>query len=96
MQFATPWQFANGLPQVWTTNGIQSQALIAPNPILIRGMQPDGTPGPGMFIHQSPQAATIQASQNSTILCIYFFIKNILYICYCSSSNGSRNSTTGW
>lgn len=65
MQFA-PWQFAaNGLQQVWTTNGLQSQALqITPNPIFIRGTQADGTPGPGMFIQQNPQAATIQTQQN--------------------------------
>lgn len=63
MQFA-PWQFAtNGIPQVWTTtNGLQSQALLAPNPIFIRGTQPDGTPG--MFIQQNPQATAIQAQQN--------------------------------
>ncbi|RZB39062.1 polyhomeotic-like protein 1, partial [Asbolus verrucosus] len=67
MQFAAPWQFTNGLPQVWTTNGIQSQALLAPNPIFIRGTQPDGSPGPGMFIQQSPQATTIQTQQNPTI-----------------------------
>lgn len=58
MQFA-PWQF----PQVWTTNGLQSSTLLAaPNPIFIRGTQPDGTPG--MFIQQSPQATTIQTQQN--------------------------------
>ncbi|XP_017774346.1 PREDICTED: polyhomeotic-proximal chromatin protein-like isoform X7 [Nicrophorus vespilloides] len=61
MQF-TPWQFTNGIPQVWTTNGLQSQALIAPNPIFIRGTQADGSQG--MFIQQSPQAATIQTQQN--------------------------------
>lgn len=65
MQFATPWQFAaNGIPQVWTANGLQSQALLAPNPIFIRGTQPDGTPG--MFIQQSPQPTTIQTQQNGT------------------------------
>lgn len=67
MQFA-PWQFtANGIPQVWTTNGLQSQTLLtAPTnpPIFIRGTQPDGSPGPGMFIQQSPQATAIQAQQN--------------------------------
>lgn len=62
MQLA-PWQF-NGIPQVWATNGLQSQALLAPNPIIIRGTQPDGTPAPGMFFQQSPQATTIQAQQN--------------------------------
>jgi hypothetical protein len=68
MQFAAPWQFTNGLPQVWTTNGLQSQALLAaPNPIFIRGTQPDGSPAQGMFIQQSPQATTIQAQQNPTI-----------------------------
>nr|CAI5821365.1 unnamed protein product [Callosobruchus analis] len=67
MQFAAPWQFANGLQQVWTTNGLQSQALqLAPNPIFIRGAQADGTPGPSMFI-QNPQAATIQTQQNQTL-----------------------------
>ncbi|KAI4466370.1 polycomb group protein [Holotrichia oblita] len=61
MQFA-PWQF----PQVWTTNGLQSSTLLAaPNPIFIRGTQPDGTPG--MFIQQSPQATTIQTQQNPTL-----------------------------
>lgn len=68
MQFAPQWQFTNGIngiPQVWTTNGLQSQALLTPNPpIFIRGTQPDGTPGPGMFIQQSPQAAAIQTQQN--------------------------------
>lgn len=67
MQFAAPWQFANGLnglQQVWTTNGIPSQSLqITPSPIFIRGTQADGTPGPGMFI-QNPQTATIQTQQN--------------------------------
>ncbi|CAH2002081.1 unnamed protein product [Acanthoscelides obtectus] len=68
MQFAAPWQFANGLQQVWTTNGLQSQALqLAPNPIFIRGTQADGTPGPGMFIQQNPQTATIQTQQNQAI-----------------------------
>lgn len=67
MQFTNglPWQFTNGLPQVWATNGIQSQALLAPNPIFIRGTQADGTPG--MFIQQNPQAATIQTQQNQAI-----------------------------
>lgn len=67
MQFTNglPWQFTNGLPQVWATNGIQSQALLAPNPIFIRGTQSDGTPG--MFIQQNPQTATIQTQQNQTI-----------------------------
>lgn len=66
MQFA-PWQFANGLQQVWTTNGLQSQALqLTPNPIFIRGTQADGTPG--MFIQQNPQAATIQTQQNREYL----------------------------
>ncbi|KAI4466351.1 polycomb group protein [Holotrichia oblita] len=61
MQFA-PWQF----PQVWTTNGLQSSTLLAaPNPIFIRGTQPDGSPG--MFIQQSPQATTIQTQQNPTL-----------------------------
>lgn len=64
MQFAAPWQFTNGIPQVWTTNGLQSQTLLAPNPIFIRGTQPDGSPGPGMFIQQSPQATAIQTQQN--------------------------------
>lgn len=65
MQFAAPWQF-NGLPQVWTTNGLQSQTLLATptNQIFIRGTQPDGTPG--MFIQQSPQATAIQTQQNRT------------------------------
>lgn len=63
MQFAAPWQFTNGLPQVWTTNGMQSQLLTPP--IFIRGTtQPDGSSGPGMFIQQSPQGATIQTQQN--------------------------------
>lgn len=63
MQFA-PWQF-NGIPQVWAANGLQSQTLLAaPNPIIIRGTQPDGTSAPGVFFQQSPQAATIQAQQN--------------------------------
>lgn len=65
MQFAAPWQFTNGLQQVWTTNGIQSQALLAaPNPIFIRGTPPDGSPAQGMFIQQSPQATTIQTQPN--------------------------------
>lgn len=56
-----PWQFtANGIPQVWATNGLQSQALLTHNPIFIRGTQADGTPG--MFIQQNPQ--TIQTQQN--------------------------------
>lgn len=68
MQFASPWQFANGIPQVWTTNGLQSQLQLAPNPIFIRGTQPDGSPGPGMFIQQSPQATTIQTQQNRKLI----------------------------
>ncbi|KAK9869543.1 hypothetical protein WA026_003298 [Henosepilachna vigintioctopunctata] len=66
MQFASPWQF-NSIPQVWATNGIPPQTLLAPNPIFIRGTQPDGSPGPGIFIQQSPQTATIQTQQNQTI-----------------------------
>ncbi|ERL93205.1 hypothetical protein D910_10502 [Dendroctonus ponderosae] len=59
-----PWQFtANGIPQVWATNGLQSQALLTHNPIFIRGTQADGTPG--MFIQQNPQ--TIQTQQNQAI-----------------------------
>lgn len=67
MQF-TPWQFGNAIPQVaWTTGGLQSQALIAPNPIFIRGTQPDGTPG--MFIQHNPQATTtIQTQHNRKYL----------------------------
>lgn len=82
MQFATPWQFAaNGIPQVWTTNGLQSQALLAPNPIFIRGTQPDGTPG--MFIQQSPQATTIQTQQNGNIL-IFLFVFMCIIRCLVS------------
>lgn len=68
MQFAhTPWQFS-GVPQIWTTNGIQSPALLAPNPIFIRG-QPDGTTQGGMFIQHSPQQPAIQqATHNRTYL----------------------------
>ncbi|XP_045469794.1 polyhomeotic-proximal chromatin protein-like isoform X3 [Harmonia axyridis] len=66
MQFAAPWQF-NGIPQVWATNGIQQQTLLTQNPIFIRGTQPDGSPGPGIYIQQSPQTATIQTQQNPTI-----------------------------
>lgn len=56
-----PWQFTNGIPQVWATNGLQSQTLLAQPPIFIRGTQADGTPG--MFIQQNPQT-TIQTQQN--------------------------------
>lgn len=75
----TPWQFAaaNGLQQVWTTNGLQTQGLqFAPNPIFIRGTtQADGSPGPGMFIQQNPQTATIQAQQNRKSLILMFYLK---------------------
>lgn len=65
MQFA-PWQFGSALPQVWTTGGLQSQALLAPNPIFIRGTQPDGTSG--MFIQHSPQATTTIQTQHNAAL----------------------------
>lgn len=77
MQFA-PWQFSNALPQVaWTTGGLQSQALLAPNPIFIRGTQPDGTPG--MFIQHNPQATatTIQAQHNRKLELIIFVHVNV-------------------
>lgn len=63
MQFTAPWQI-QGMPQFWATNGLQSQAVLAPNPIFIRGTQPDGTQG--MFIH-NPQPATqsIQAQSHN-------------------------------
>lgn len=82
MQFA-PWQFSNAIPQVaWTTGGLQSQALLAPNPIFIRGTQPDGTPG-GMFIQHNPQATTtIQAQhQRKYLHAFLLFIKNKEYKC---------------
>lgn len=63
MQFS-PWQFSGTIPQVaWTTGGLQSQALLAPNPIFIRGTQPDGTPG--MFIQHNPQATTTIQTQHN-------------------------------
>ena len=62
MQFS-PWQFSGGMPQVaWTTGGIQHQALLAQNPIIFRGTQPDGTPG--MFIH-NPHGANIQQTNRT-------------------------------
>ncbi|KPJ06341.1 hypothetical protein RR48_14080 [Papilio machaon] len=56
MQFA-PWQISGALPQVWT-GGLQAGTLpagglLAPNPIFIRGTQPDAAPS--MFIQHSPQ-----------------------------------------
>ncbi|KAG6452160.1 hypothetical protein O3G_MSEX007513 [Manduca sexta] len=56
MQFA-PWQISGALPQVWA-GGLQAGTLpagglIAPNPIFIRGTQPDAPPS--MFIQHSPQ-----------------------------------------
>lgn len=56
MQFA-PWQISGALPQVWT-GGLQAGTLpagglLAPNPIFIRGTQPDAQPS--MFIQHSPQ-----------------------------------------
>lgn len=58
MQFTTPWIQGCQMP-LW--NGLQSQ-LLPPNSILIRGTNPDGTPG--MFIQQaqSPQQ-TVQQTQ---------------------------------
>ncbi|XP_060534304.1 polyhomeotic-proximal chromatin protein-like [Cylas formicarius] len=62
MQFASPWQFTNGIQQVWANNG---QALLAPNPIFIRSPQSDTS---NMFIQQNPHTGTIQAAQqNPTI-----------------------------
>lgn len=58
MQFTTPW--LQGTMPFWT-NGIQSQTLLAPNSILIRGTNPDGSPG--MFLQQAPQQATQQQIQ---------------------------------
>ncbi|XP_059618853.1 polyhomeotic-proximal chromatin protein-like isoform X2 [Phlebotomus argentipes] len=69
MQFA-PW-LAQGVQQFWTTNGLQSQALLTQNPIIFRGAaQPDGSQS--MFaVQPNPQAAApqvIQAQpQNPTI-----------------------------
>lgn len=81
MQFAAPWPFANGLQQVWTTNGLQPQALqLTPNPIFIRGTQADGSPGPGMFIQQSPQTATIQTQPNRKSQIKYFYIYFYLFV----------------
>ncbi|XP_050361204.1 polyhomeotic-proximal chromatin protein-like isoform X4 [Nymphalis io] len=56
MQFA-PWQISGALPQVWA-GGLQAGTLpagglLAPNPIFIRGTQPDSQPS--MFIQHSPQ-----------------------------------------
>lgn len=56
MQFA-PWQISGALPQVWA-GGLQAGTLpagglLAPNPIFIRGPQPDAPPS--MFIQHSPQ-----------------------------------------
>ncbi|KAF9419790.1 hypothetical protein HW555_003789 [Spodoptera exigua] len=56
MQFA-PWQISGALPQVWA-GGLQAGTLpagglLAPNPIFIRGTQPDAPPS--MFIQHSPQ-----------------------------------------
>ncbi|XP_055688960.1 polyhomeotic-proximal chromatin protein isoform X2 [Lutzomyia longipalpis] len=69
MQFAAPW--LQGVQQFWTTNGLQSQALLTQNPIIFRGAaQPDGSQS--MFaVQPNPQAAApqvIQAQpQNPTI-----------------------------
>ncbi|VVC86215.1 unnamed protein product [Leptidea sinapis] len=56
MQFA-PWQISGAIPQVWT-GGLQAGplpagGLLAPNPIFIRGTQPEAPPS--MFIQHSPQ-----------------------------------------
>ncbi|NP_001188364.1 polyhomeotic [Bombyx mori] len=56
MQFA-PWQISGALPQVWA-GGLQAGTLpagglLTPNPIFIRGTQPDAPPS--MFIQHSPQ-----------------------------------------
>lgn len=62
MQFTTPWNI-QGMPQFWTTNGLQSQVL-ASNPIIFRGTQADGTQG--MFIQHNPQTQqTIQTQQHN-------------------------------
>ena len=55
MQFA-PW-LSGAIPQVWA-GGLQAGTLpagglLAPNPIFIRGTQPDAPPS--MFIQHSPQ-----------------------------------------
>lgn len=59
MQITAPW--LQSVPQFWT-NGIQPQTLLAPNPIIIRGTQPDGTQG--MFIPQATHQQ-IQSQQQS-------------------------------
>ncbi|CAH2264293.1 jg18840, partial [Pararge aegeria aegeria] len=56
MQFA-PWQISGALPQVWA-GGLQAGTLpagglLTPNPIFIRGTQPDAQTS--MFIQHSPQ-----------------------------------------
>lgn len=76
MQFA-PWQFSNAIPQVaWATGGLQSQALIAPNPIFIRGTQPDGTPS-GMFIQHNPQATTTIQTPHNRKLMFNSYLQNL-------------------
>ncbi|XP_072931036.1 uncharacterized protein [Epargyreus clarus] len=64
MQFA-PWQISGALPQVWAAGGLQAGTipaggLLAPNPIFIRGSQPDAPPS--MFIQHSPQNNVQHAS----------------------------------
>ncbi|KAL4704573.1 hypothetical protein ACJJTC_017828 [Scirpophaga incertulas] len=57
MQFA-PWQLSGAIPQVWTggiPGPLPAGGLLAPNPIFIRGTQPDA--GGSMFIQHSPQNA---------------------------------------
>lgn len=66
MQFTTPWiQNAPMQMPFWTTNSLQSQTVLPPNSILIRGTNPDGSQG--MFIQQAPTNTqhTVQNQQQS-------------------------------
>lgn len=62
MQFTSPWPQLQ--TQLWATNGLQPQAVLASNQIIFRGTNPDGTPQ--MFIQQAPQQTqqTVQSQQN--------------------------------
>lgn len=68
MQFTAGSWLQGGMP-FWTTNGIQSSALLAPNSIVIRGTNPDGTHG--MFLqpasHLTQQTLTPQQQNRKLI-----------------------------
>ncbi|GBP93643.1 Polyhomeotic-proximal chromatin protein [Eumeta japonica] len=68
MQFA-PWQISGALPHVWTgglqTGALPAGGLLAPNPIFIRGVQPETQPS--MFIQHSPQNSV--QHNNANVAC---------------------------